>query len=118
MSTIRLAINGSLSSSSRTKHIKARYYFVKDKVDKGEVSIKYCPTGQMYSDCLNKPKQNVAFRRDRSKLMNVPVEYDNDKEFLDTHPDLLPEEDRLILKKNEDLRIQISQQECVGRPRQ
>ena len=99
MSTIRLAINGSLSSSSRTKHIKARYYFVKDKVDEGKVSIEYCPTGQMYSDCLNKPKQNVVFRRDRSRLMNVLVEYDNEKEFLNTHLDLLPEEDRLILEK-------------------
>ena len=99
MSTIRLAVNGSLSSSSLTKHIKARYYFIKYKVDKGKVTIEHCPTGQMWNDVLNKPKQNLSFRKDRSKLMNVPVEYDNDKEFLDTHPDLLPEEDRLILEK-------------------
>ncbi len=33
------------------------------------------------------------------KLMNVPVEYDNEAEFLNTHPDLLPQEDRLILEK-------------------
>ncbi len=55
-STMRLALNGSMSSSSRTKHIKARYYFVKDKVEEGEVDIRYCPTKQMWSDVLNKAK--------------------------------------------------------------
>jgi hypothetical protein len=99
MSTIRLAINGSLSSSSRTKHIKARYYFIKDKIDEGEVTIEHCSTGQMWSDVLNKPKQHGPFKTDRSKLINVPVEYDNEAEFLNTHPDLFPQEDRLIRKK-------------------
>ena len=31
-STMRLAVNESLSSSKRTKHIKARYYFIEDKL--------------------------------------------------------------------------------------
>ena len=39
MSTMRLEINGTLSSSNRTKHIKARYFFIKDKVDLGEAEI-------------------------------------------------------------------------------
>lgn len=30
MSTMRLAINGQFSSSRCTKHIKDRYYFIKD----------------------------------------------------------------------------------------
>ena len=42
-STMRLAVNGSLSSSKRTKHIKARYYFIKDKIEEGEVDVRYCP---------------------------------------------------------------------------
>ena len=33
--TMCLAINCTLSSSKRTKHIKARYFFIKDKVDLG-----------------------------------------------------------------------------------
>ena len=37
MATMRLEINGSLSISKRTKHIKARYFFNKDKVDTGEI---------------------------------------------------------------------------------
>ncbi len=31
--------------------------------------------------------------------MNVPVDYDDKAEFLNTHPDLLPHEDRLVLEK-------------------
>ena len=37
MGTMRLEINGTLSSSKRTNHIKARYFFIKDKLDSGEV---------------------------------------------------------------------------------
>ena len=53
---MRLAINGSMSYLSCTKHIKARYYFVKDKVEEGEFDIKYCLNKQMRSDILNHPK--------------------------------------------------------------
>ena len=56
LSTMRLAINGSLSSSSRTKHIKAKYYFVKDKIEEGKIDLRHCPTEIMWSDVLNKPK--------------------------------------------------------------
>ena len=38
-STILLAINGRSSSSKRTKHIKHRYFLIKDLVEKGNVEI-------------------------------------------------------------------------------
>ncbi len=94
---MRLTINGSLLSSSHTNHIKAKYYFIKDKVDEGEVDIQYCPTDRMWSDLLNKSNQGMPFKRDRSVLMNVPVEYDDQAEFFRTHPYLLPEYDKTIL---------------------
>ena len=40
-STIQLAKNGRWSSSKRTKHIKSRFFFIKDKVDRGEVQVEY-----------------------------------------------------------------------------
>jgi hypothetical protein len=43
MSTINLFLNGTFLSSKRTKHIKARYFFIKDKVEEGGVEIRYCP---------------------------------------------------------------------------
>ena len=91
-STMRLAVNGSLSSSKRTKHIKARYYFIKDKIKEGEVDVRYCPTTEMWSDVLNKPKHVTQFKKDRAKLMNVPLAYDDDLEFKNTHPVLLTKE--------------------------
>lgn len=41
--------------SNRTKHIDTRKHFVKDHVDGGSISCKYCPTGEMLADWLTKP---------------------------------------------------------------
>ena len=42
---------------------------------------------------MNKPKQGASYRLDRSHLMNVPVEYDDDVERRLTHPALLDKGD-------------------------
>ena len=55
-------------SSKRTKHIKSRYFFIKDCVDRREVSVEYQPTDKMYSDVLTKPKQGKAFCKGRAVL--------------------------------------------------
>ena len=65
--------NGRMSSSKRTKHIKSKYFFVKDKVEDDEVVIEYCPTDQMWSDGNTKPKQGTPFRRDRSKQLGCAL---------------------------------------------
>jgi hypothetical protein len=39
LSTINLAVNGTFLSSKKTKHIKARYFFIEDKIEKGEVEF-------------------------------------------------------------------------------
>ena len=44
MSAILLKTNGRASSSKRNKHIKVKYYLIKDKVDQKEITIKHCPT--------------------------------------------------------------------------
>ena len=79
-----------MSSSSRTKHIKARYYFVKDKIDDREIDIQYCPTEKMWADILTKPLQGAAFRTMRHHLQNCPVDYDDNVEQKLTHPKLHP----------------------------
>ena len=94
MSTINLAVNGTFSSSKRTKHIKTRYFFIKDKIEEGKVEIRYCPTEKMWSDVLNKPKQGGPFRKDRAMLMGVPVEYDDNVEYHRTHQELLPSNEK------------------------
>jgi hypothetical protein len=95
-STVLLATNGRWSSSKRTKHIKSRYFFIKDKVDSGEVTIEHRPTDQMWSDVLTKPKQGKGFRVDRLLLMGCDEDYDDEKELLQTHPMMLPKAEGLV----------------------
>jgi len=57
----RMEMNGRRSSGSRTRHINIRYFFIKDRCDKGEVTLIYCPTEKMVADYHTKPLQGKAF---------------------------------------------------------
>jgi hypothetical protein len=57
------------STSSRTRHIAIRYFFVSDKVSSGEVEIVYLPTGAMRADIMTKPLQGELFKKMRAELM-------------------------------------------------
>ena len=69
MSTMALAEKGR-STAEKTRHINIRYFFVKDRVEAGEIEIKYCPTEHMLADILTKPLQGQAFRDMRDILLN------------------------------------------------
>ena len=69
-STITLATKGA-SNSERTRHVALRFFFVKDRIESGEVSIQYLPTGAMIADLLTKPLQGSQFRRLRGELLNL-----------------------------------------------
>ena len=56
-SVTRIENNGIKSCTGNSKHIRIRHLLVKDGVDKGEVSIKYCPTEWMLADYFTKPLQ-------------------------------------------------------------
>ena len=62
----------------KTKHIKAKIFFLNDKVNNGDVVIKDCPTKVMWVDILTKPKQGKSVREIRAVLMNGPDEYINE----------------------------------------
>jgi len=70
-SAILLEKNGRASSSKRTRHINIRYFFVKDRIDAGEVRIEYCPTQHMLADFFTKPLQGTQFRLFRDQIMNI-----------------------------------------------
>jgi hypothetical protein len=72
-SSITLERNGKASGSKRSKHIKIRYFFIKDVIDQGEVEIQHCPTTEMWSDVLTKPKQGKEFLLMRSKLLGHDI---------------------------------------------
>jgi hypothetical protein len=60
MSAILLETNGKVSSSRRMKHIKVKYFYIKEKIDDGEMVIEHCPTEQMWTDINAKPKQGKS----------------------------------------------------------
>ena len=66
-SAILLESNGKASSSKRTKHIKIRYFFITDRVSKGDLSIEWCPTNEMVGDFMTKPLQGAKFRKFREQ---------------------------------------------------
>jgi hypothetical protein len=42
MSVILLETNGKASRSKRTKQVKVKYFYVKEKVDYGDIVIEHC----------------------------------------------------------------------------
>ena len=69
----------------KEKHIKARYFFIKDKIEYGEVEVQYFPTEHIWTDILKNPDQGMNFCKDRAALMNVPVNYNDEFERKKTH---------------------------------
>ena len=57
ISAILLEVNGRMSSTKQTKHIKKKCFFVNDEVEQGKIKIKKHDTEDMWSDVCTKPKQ-------------------------------------------------------------
>jgi hypothetical protein len=54
MSTLLLEKNGQVSSSKQSKHIKVKYFLIKDYYDAGEVDLRNCSTDTMWAGVLTK----------------------------------------------------------------
>jgi hypothetical protein len=70
-SAMLLESNGRGSSSKRTRHIDIRYFFIKDRVDRGEIQIEHCHTNKMIADFFTKPLQGSLFNQCRDIIMNI-----------------------------------------------
>ena len=106
MSSLSLEKNGRISSLKRTKHIKAKYFLIKDYYDSGEIDLRYCPTDVMWADVLTKPLQGQKFRDMRAFLQNCPRDYDDDVEL---------QIDQLARRSmNQQVKTVASSRECVG----
>ena len=69
--SMRLEMNGKRSSGQRTRHINIRYFFITDRIEKGEISVEHCPTLDMVGDYFTKPLQGSHFRRLRNTIMGI-----------------------------------------------
>ena len=68
-SAMKMEKNGRNSCTGNSRHVDIKYFWVKDRVDKKEVEIKYCPTTLMLADYFTKALQGTVFRRFRSVIM-------------------------------------------------
>ena len=70
-SSMLLERNGQRSSSKRTRHLDIRYFFVTDRIEDGQLTVEYCPTGDMLADVFTKPLQGAAFTKFRRMILNL-----------------------------------------------
>jgi hypothetical protein len=68
-SAILLEQNGKRSSGKRTRALNIRYFFLTDQVEKGNLTIEYCPTGEMLGDYMTKTVQGEKYDEFRSDIM-------------------------------------------------
>ena len=62
-------------SQRRTRHVDIRYHFVRDYIEDGTVSVKYCPTAQMLADIMTKIMPKPTFARLRDKVINDVMKF-------------------------------------------
>ena len=75
-----------MSAGKNSKHIKNRFLLITDKVAQGYLEIRHKGTDDMWADMNTKPTQGKLFRTQRSEVMGVPVDYDDEVERRNTHP--------------------------------
>jgi KUP system potassium uptake protein len=68
-STINLAKNP--ISHGKSKHIETRFHFLRDQVNKGKLSLEYCPTNNQQADILTKAVKKDQFLKLRREMRVV-----------------------------------------------
>jgi hypothetical protein len=56
-------------SFKRSKHVKVRFFWLKELIDEGRVRIVYVPSEVLVSDCLTKPLTGARFKELRILLI-------------------------------------------------
>ena len=111
-SSILLEKNGKASSSKRTKHINIRYFFITDRISQGEMSVEWCPTGDMIADFATKPLQGAMFKKFWDLIMGVvPVE--DSRAVKQDAKDIIKKDEPRKSKKSL-IPCKTGPQECVG----
>ena len=79
------------SVKQRTKHIDIKYHFIRELVQQGKLTIRYCPTQEMTADIFTKPLSKQPFTKHRNQLMNI-TEHSHHQN-IQTHHRVLSEEE-------------------------
>ena len=72
MSAILLKKNGRTSSLSQTKHIEIRYFFIRDRIERGDIGPEYYRTDEMVAYFTTKPLRGKKFFEFRDRITGTP----------------------------------------------
>ena len=67
------AMGNAQKPTPRTRHIDIKYFWVREQVELGEITMTYCPTDKMLADIMTKPLPINTFERLRSQLRIVDI---------------------------------------------
>ena len=70
-SMMLLAKNGKASSTKHTKHINIWYFFITDRIAKGDLTVEWCLTREMVGDYMTKPLQGALFHKFHDQIMGM-----------------------------------------------
>ena len=81
-SCMKMHINGRNSCTGNYRHINVQYFFVKDRIDKGELKVEYYPTLLMITNYFTKPLMGARFRELQEVIMGYKSIYDLNPKWL------------------------------------
>ena len=70
-SAIRLERNGHASASQQSCHINIRYFFITDRLNTDNITLRYCQIEDMLADFLSKPLQGSLFCKFRDVVLGL-----------------------------------------------
>ena len=70
-SAIKLERNGRTSAGPKSRHIDIRYFWIKDRLKAGAITVEHCPTLEMLANFFTKPLQGHLFRKFRDVLLGA-----------------------------------------------
>jgi hypothetical protein len=68
MSTMVMANKGE-GNPNNSRHINIRYFYIKELIESGLVTVEYCPTLEMKADILTKPLIGNNFFKLRQMIL-------------------------------------------------
>ena len=71
MSAMHMEENGRSSAGQKSRHINIRYFFIKDRIESGDILLLHCPTERMIADFFTKPLQGKLFFKFRDVIMGI-----------------------------------------------
>ena len=72
MSAMLLEKSGRASRSSRTKHTEIVYFFIQDRIEKGDIGLEYCNTDKMVAEFMTNSLQGKKIYEFRNRIMGMP----------------------------------------------